>query len=263
MQIPPDDTNMVPTVQLFFAGIEYLFTDSEAPAAHRFKNHGCYGRAIVLHPDEPPDDLSQPVRVLSYHPLAIHVEPWGEPLGDVCRDAAGCPVNCIPVEPVNVSGASMTFPKTIDAGDGTTMSPDLAFTRRGFPLVLAYAVTDYFAQGMSFKGACWILHLSPPPSGHFKRPSVLVPLTRYRHWGEVRSLCPLWSQSANEEDKQAVKDKFVACARVSPDLVAEMRRLKQAAIATRASLEPRAAAVRDEIRLRRLRLASGAHANPA
>ncbi len=64
---------------------------------------------------------------------------------------------------------------------------------------------DYFAQGVSFKGDPWLMHLSLPKSGKLSQANILVPFTRPSLWSQKNLLAPLWP-----EGDYIAKRKFVA-----------------------------------------------------
>lgn len=99
----------------------------------------------------------------------------------------------------------------------------MSFKRWGPPLSGAYAVTDYFCQGASFKDACWFVHLAPPP-GKFSRASVLVALTRFAAWSRIKSIAPLYDPD-KPGDKENVVQRFINAARMEPSLARELQRL--------------------------------------
>ena len=91
------------------------------------KNNLCTGRRIIIHPMEPEDDPSKPIRLLRFPPLAIIVQPDGEPIGDVCKSPE-IPVHCIPVR------QSTTTKFTHDA-----CQTCLCWASRGVSIAIAYS----------------------------------------------------------------------------------------------------------------------------
>lgn len=173
LDLTPDKLNGLPGYGYFFVDAEYTFVDNNASDLCRFRNNHCVAVAIVLHHLEPPDDTSKPFRMLRYVPEGILVKPDGaEP--NVTHGSL--PPNCLVIRPVSITIKKLKLP------DGSRTS----VSRRTIPLAGGYAVTDFFAQGMSFKEACWLMHLTPPPSGGLKRQSMLVSLTRYPRWTAVK-----------------------------------------------------------------------------
>ena len=79
--------------------------------------------------------------------------------------------------------------------------------REAFPLADGFCVTDYYAQGQSFRDDTWLAHLGIPDGGRFVRATVLVTLTRFRDWDAVLPWGPLWSEG-NLEERERVIDAF-------------------------------------------------------
>ena len=137
--LPPRDTAGMPTVQCFFPGMHYVFYDNKAPQVYRINNQMCIGRALVLNALEPDDDLTQPVRYLRYPPLALHVQPDGPPLGDVCGH--GVPRDCIPITAIPCS-FNLTLQDDVPLyKHGIAAGRHITVKRRGIPLNMAYCVT--------------------------------------------------------------------------------------------------------------------------
>jgi hypothetical protein len=100
--------------------------------------------------------------------------------------------------------------------------------RFGMNLSDAYAVTDYYCQGVSFKLDAWLAHLNVPPTGGgLRRPAVFVILTRWGAWEDVTLLCPLWAVG-DGAGREKVIDQFYELACLEPDLRKELDRLRQA-----------------------------------
>jgi hypothetical protein len=114
---PASDTKNMPTIPFFFPGVTYKFIDNRSPRFGRMNNNLCVGRSIVLDHHEPPDDLTQPQRVLRYLPRAVIVEPQCFVVPPLPSEAV--PPNCIPILPTKVT-YTLKFP-----------SPDV-FRRRTF-----------------------------------------------------------------------------------------------------------------------------------
>ncbi len=233
---------VMPAVQFFYSGARYHFMDTKHPAVNWVTNNVCIGRKLILHPDEPEDDLSRPYRVLRYLPVAIHVEPNGLPLGDLCGD--GSPTNCIPVTPVKSARIPVSFPhKTLihpptPAREGTEYRPPhfhnkVTVQRHGFMLESANAVTDYFAQGMSFRGKPNLLHITPPPGAgnHYNRGNLLVTVSRPSLKSELNLLTPMW-RPGDDDDKQRVIKSVMDALTPSDNYLAEKARLQSLSMAT-------------------------------
>lgn len=80
LALPADDTEDIPAIGIFFTGIEYLITDSDAPLLKRTKNNICTGVMLYLDKNEPAmDETAQAtaLRVLKYPPAAIVVKLQG------------------------------------------------------------------------------------------------------------------------------------------------------------------------------------------
>lgn len=202
-----------------------MFTDKLAVGAGAVVNATAVGRAIDLDPREPPDNLDRPYRVLHYPPLAVWVEPVESPvpLGNACGEAA--PPNCMPVTLVKSASAEVTLPKGVTFEINGSSTNKWTGKRVGFPLGDGFCVTDYYAQGQSFRSACWLAHLAKPDKGALQRASVLVTLTRFRDWDAVLPWAPLWPEGdADRRDK--VIEAFHRVARPSDDLHAELERLR-------------------------------------
>jgi len=91
-------TGGMDTWMAFFVGCHYIFTSNDMPELGWFNNGTCVGVKLLLHPDEPPDDLSKPFRVLKYQPRAVIVRPTDIDIGDLLADD-NVPSGCIPVAP--------------------------------------------------------------------------------------------------------------------------------------------------------------------
>jgi hypothetical protein len=100
------------------------------------------------------------------------------------------------------------------------------------PILSAYAVTDYYAQGMSFPAdEPWVLHLNPPPDGPIKRASILVMLSRFSVWSKVRLIQPLWKTKA---ERLQVIMRFAEAMELEDGLHADLERLDALAAVTTA-----------------------------
>jgi hypothetical protein len=217
-------------------GARYVFTHNIAPGAGAVRNAACVGRFVDLHPDEPDDDLSQPFRLLRHAPAAVWVQPCESPapIGTVAGSVG--PPDCIPML---LESASSNRPIQLPENDrpeiGGVVIASYSCKRHGFQLGDGYCVTDYYAQGLSFRGDAWLAHLCVPERGALQRASVLVTLTRFADWDRVLAWTPLWQPTATSDDIRAVVDAFHRASRPSPDLLAEVRRLNDLAQRTRAT----------------------------
>lgn len=100
----------------------------------------------------------------------------------------------------------------------------------GLPLSGAYAVTDYYCQGASFKEDCWFVHLAPP-SNKLSRASVLVALTRFKDWASVKSIAPIYDPR-DPKDRERVIKRFMSASVMDPMLASELGRLQTLAKVT-------------------------------
>jgi hypothetical protein len=222
---------VMPAVQFFYPGAIYHFMDNKYPTINWVNNNTCVGRSIILHPDEPDDDLSQPFRCLKFLPVVIMVEPDGLPLGNLCGSFV--PENCIPVKPVTSPKFQIQFPRptllmpgTAD-GQGPVVGTSLYVHRTGIPLESANAVTDFFAQGCSFRGQPHLVHITPPPGRgqRLNQGNLLVPISRPSLWSELKLLSPLW-QPGDEAGKARVLAVVKKALIPSPDYLAEKKQLQ-------------------------------------
>jgi hypothetical protein len=160
-------------------------------------------------------------------PLAIYVEPEGVQLGDAC--GPDVPRGCFPVVPTT-SDYTVSLPAEQVVDNGQRVS-SLTFKRKGYLLADAYAVTDYFCQGMSFGKADWVAQFIPPKN-NFCRASLYVMLSRFRDWEAVKLLSPLWP-AGDATAREAVIRAYYMASRMSGDLQAELQRQAQEAAKTR------------------------------
>lgn len=222
-------------------GALFVFTKNMSQGVGAVTNALCVGRRIDLDPREPEDDLSRPYRVLRYPPLAVWVEPMESPVpvGNGCGPMG--PPNCIPIVLERQKGKCIF--KTQVFVDGI-WEASWDGHRTAFPLGDGYCVTDYYAQGQSFREHPWFAHLGMPDGGNLLRPSVLVTLTRFRDWDAVRPWARLWrDDDAAGRDK--VIDAFYKQARPSPDLEKELERLEAAEARTIVALAQQGNYIRD------------------
>ena len=91
-----EKTGDIPTYMAFFPGISYVFEDSKYPDLCWVNNLRCEGVKLLLDPDEPPDDLTKPYRMLTKPPICICVRPDGTTIGKVFP-TSDIPMNCLPV----------------------------------------------------------------------------------------------------------------------------------------------------------------------
>ncbi|PNH04020.1 hypothetical protein TSOC_009876 [Tetrabaena socialis] len=229
-----------------FRGIIYNFTDSSATELHRMTNNTARGVSLLLHPDEPSPPAGVSSNVLRHMPLGIVVRPDGPALGAVYDLPAGAP-NPIPPDCIVILPETHTFTPPHPLG-----TPAHKAASRGFPLGDDYAVSDYAAQGQSFRATSWLAHLNPPAAGVFTHASLYVILTRIPDWESLHLLAPLWNPR-NESQHGSILDKFRVLAKPEPELAAELPACK----AWRASQRPPSPPCSLPTRRRRWRDAEG------
>lgn len=151
------------------------------------------------------------------------------------------PPNCLPIVLERQKGRCVFKTKVFLEGIWVT---SWTGHRSAFPLGDGYCVTDYYAQGQSFRGHPWFAHLGMPDGGNLLRPSVLVTLTRFRDWDAVRPWARLWREG-DVDGRRKVIDAFYKVARASPDLEKELERLDEAEARTIAELAQRGDYIRE------------------
>jgi hypothetical protein len=240
----PAKTGKMPTVMLFFEGCDYIFgPDNRCPDALWCNNNLASGVRLILHDNEPDDNLDKNVRMLKYSPKGIVVRPHGNAISDAYCDGDVVPKGCLIVVPRDA-----TFKVALDTPRGRNQNPapvamlkfpighalhpqddpasvgtTIDIKRTGFPLAMGYAVTDYFSQGMSFKDLPFLMDLRPPPDGHYKAGSLRVPITRPSSMKDVHLLAPLFTTPA---ERSALVQKLKAVLRPNPARNQEMERLR-------------------------------------
>ncbi len=163
--------SVAPGIGLFFPGIRYTFMDNPKGwrIVNRVRNNCCTGRAIVLHPSEPPPDPSAPPgrRYLRYPPLAVVVQPDGCDCAALCGDLV--PPGCVPI-----------LAETHQLAADTTAGR-VTVQRTGIPLRLAYSVTgEQRRLGVNTHGllppSCQLPHPVPVPRAErVLRPQTTLP----------------------------------------------------------------------------------------
>ena len=201
----------------FFYGQEYCFVDSTASNVGHTTNSVCIGKRIVLDPREPTHDNKEPYRTLTYPPLAIWVKPMDIEVGAVCGDLG--PEGCIPIRRCSTGIIQLKLPHKRGEPSRT-----LRFSREGIPLGDAYAVSDYFCEGTSFKDACWIADMTPPTDGPFMRASVFVILSRFKSLKNFRTLRRLWN-IGDEQTKNKMVEMYHTAAQMGAPLREELDRI--------------------------------------
>lgn len=233
------DNDTPPAIQYFYPGIPYRFIGQTGyPAIGWFNNGSCIGQELVLDPREPPDTLTGDFWSLKYRPKAIIVRLPHRKLGKLC--GPGITEDCVPVMETLSGGVKCklpTFTKLYKEPRDKTMDMYVNFKRLSFPLDTALAFTDYFAQGVSFRGDPHFLHLNLPPRQTFKRANLLVPVSRPAKLSDVVLLQPLWKTGDVSERERVIK-MISGALKFDPDYTAEMDRLQQKATETRDALYP-------------------------
>ena len=200
------------------------------PSGH-VRNIPCTGVSLILDEREPPDDGEGPYRTLRHLPEALVVQPEVVEVSGVLQAEGHREwLHCIPVRPAE-RRFRLQLPERMPLTAGGAPQSSVQIQRRGFPLDLAYAVTDYWTQGMNFGRSAWLLDLTPPPTGGLSRASVVVPLTRYRDWDEVRLLRPLWPPGDDRAARNAL-DRLWRALRPDRELHEEWARLAEVEHAT-------------------------------
>jgi len=210
-----DKTADLPGMNVFFPGVELLFSSNTSPRAGFAKNKKCFGVKLVLDPREPPDDGAGGARILTYVPLAVVVRPAKGQVVEVCHSAA----------PVLVPEGFVVSKQKSAGFSGRNMK----ITRTALPFDYAYAVTNFYAQGLSFKDECWVAHLTLPASGRLNRAGRYVVTTRFASMIRLLLLEPLWEDG---ETKKKVLDAYIRIACMSQTLLNERERLDKVAAAT-------------------------------
>jgi hypothetical protein len=101
---PPDSCG-VPGLCGFFDGVLYTYssTTSHSDTLGLARNNQLVGRALLLHPNEPPVPPHKRVWVLRYPPLAVFVEPQTAQLAGYTNPFPGAPRGTLPVTCAHVN----------------------------------------------------------------------------------------------------------------------------------------------------------------
>ncbi|EFJ39522.1 hypothetical protein VOLCADRAFT_100867 [Volvox carteri f. nagariensis] len=204
----------------YFEGALFLLSDTtrdSGASAGACRNNLVHAVGLITDPCEPPDQGTGPFWRLKYLPQAVlvtHAKTVGstnvfkgeELFEDVQHAFLVCPRST--KNPLNVH--------TLDDQGRETV---LRVRCHNVPLRDAYAVTDFFVQGCSFKDDCWIVDLCPPPTG-IKRACLFVILTCYKSMDHIRLLRPLYN---NTYEKAQVIKVFTKAATIHPDLDTESK----------------------------------------
>uniref|UniRef100_A0A7S0X1T4 ubiquitinyl hydrolase 1 n=1 Tax=Chlamydomonas leiostraca TaxID=1034604 RepID=A0A7S0X1T4_9CHLO len=205
----PEVTDGLPAQMFYFDGIRYSIIDSDLPQLRRVRTNLCTGRALLLDPREPDDSGTADIWELRYLPLGVFVQPDGFD-------------ELILITPKATQLAHVALPQPVQLGGQVVH--ELNLRRRGIPLREGYVVTDFFVQGYTNpKDKTLIMHLNPPPTGPFLRPSLVVCPSRYQEWDDVLLLSHLYN--ADRSNRHEVITKFHQALQMSPDLRCEIERL--------------------------------------
>ena len=186
----------------------YIFTGSEDPLLGHSTNNTAFGHSILLDPREPPDNGDHDTWRLRYLPVVVMVRPANTAVPELGYDV---PHDCIPVEPRQSSKSCVV------AG--------ISMKRENVCLGSGYAVTDYYAQGLTFHERPWIVDLAIPPTGQFPRAGIVVVTSRYRDSDDVHVLRPLWPPG-NALARERVVARYHSAMQMSDHLAAELERLR-------------------------------------
>jgi hypothetical protein len=223
-QLPTRKTGDMATVQMYFRGIKYKLNVSPHPSLGICNNNIAEGVQLHLDPREEPDDVTKPYWTLQYIPLAVIIRPEG--MAAQRLHLRSWPRGCVPFAR-DVARFQLVLPTpTRLYRDGDCRGTVVQVRRRGFPLDVANAVTDCFAQGMSFRGAPYVLHMNIPPDGKLNRANLLVPVSRPSLYSQLHLLAPLWPPN-DMAARSAVIRKVHAVLKPDPHLVAEMERFER------------------------------------
>jgi len=226
--LEPELTEKVSGMQYYFPGSRHLFIDNDAPALGVVNNGECIARGILLAEGEE-DSMQGPIWWLKQPPVAIFVEPVESTVSDdawhtMKQQFPTLPPRCVPIVTRHTPTFEVKLPEKLQH-QGKQVSC-MRLTRWGVPLADAYAVTDFYCQGMNFRQQCWLAHLCPPTDGGgLKRASVFVVISRWGRWEDVRLIVPLWPEGDMAERARVIQA-FMHAACLEPELAAEMRRLK-------------------------------------
>lgn len=164
-------------------------------------------------------------RVLKYQPKAVIVRLLDRKLGKLFGE--GIPEDCVPLFPVASKTIEFTLDKAMklyaDPMD-KTKGDTIKFKRYAFSIDTAVTYTDYFAQGVSFKGDPHFLHLGVSEKQGYRKANLLVPLSRPAVLSDVVLLHPLWPKGDHLARQNFIR-MFKKSLALDPDYEAEMDRL--------------------------------------
>ena len=241
---PPRETGDIAAGGSFYEGQPGVFVDNEDTASGRMRNARCESVALVLHEDEESiEDDSSFLRELTHTPRAVFVRPLdvpgGRSLGDVYGLGMPALEGCLMVEVKRSNKFSIKLPAAVEVSGAKIEKVD--FKREGIPLGSGLAVTDYYAQGMTFSDGRWLMDLRVPPTGQFRRPTLFVTTTRPRDMDGVWPLAPLWDPASPhaDRDRRVVIRKYMELATINENLKVELQRLNRRAAQHTRDLEAR------------------------
>lgn len=216
-----------PGVQYFYPGIPYRFIKSLHPVIGCFNNGSCIGENLVLDSREPDDDMTGAFRVLKYQPKALIVRLLDRKLGKLFGD--GIPEDCVPLFPSTTKTIEFTLDRPMklyaDPMDNT-VGNIIKFKRYAFLVDTALTFTDYFAQGVSFRGDPHFLHLGVSGKQGYKRANLLVPISRPARLSDLVLLHPLWADG-DSAARQRIIDMIRRALKPDMDFETEMKRLDE------------------------------------
>ena len=183
---------------IFFVGMKVEFVSNRNPEIG-YINHGIAEVVMIIpHPED--EEIIRTQRdsfivKLSRLPLSVIVRIDSGPEFQL----DGFQKRCIPLLPKDHTFA-IKFNKPIPLLD---MSQTLRVKRTTFDILPIKCVTDYFSQGLTFKGIKVLIDLRPPPPpvSSTEGESVNVMISRVQEWDQFALLAPLWK---NKEDAPAV-----------------------------------------------------------
>ena len=208
-------TCCVPAQGHFYTGARYIFRTSKKPLTQFgfATNVECIAHSIVLDPREPADDGTGSEWRLKYLPTAIIVRPMGVDVPALACE--GVPDGCLVVEPMQTR---------------SFQAKGFRVVRKGFPLGNGDAVTDYYAQGLTFIGP-WLANLSQPPEFGLRRSGIVVIVSRYSTLHQLRLVQPLYGAN----DRLAVIKRWTKMLQLPAELRTEILWLCGLANKTRAA----------------------------
>lgn len=206
----------MPTIGIYFDGIEYLIADSTLPHWGRCKNNTAVGVQIVLDREDANDvNATTAIRILKKPPLTIIVRPQGVDADK--QYAENIPQGCVPF--VRRKGNFTVKLK----------ERQVQVHRSSIALSPAYAVTDYYAQGMTYNDDTVYFTEFLPPRGPMKKESTYVTLTRHRNYSQLHALNHLFDHNDinNICQTHVFKRYFKVLTQPDRDKDAEVQRMQE------------------------------------